>query len=569
MKQRPFLVHLTVGLLMAVLMLSGCASIPKSSAIRQIESNTDSELQEPYRFDGVGPVENAEPRQIVEGFIEAGASIKEDYRIAREFMTKDLSDKWKGNSRVLIYEASEVLAGAVTDSYTIQLEVTGEVDAKGVRTLYPPHSTRAVDVELTKVEGQWRISRAPDGIMLEASTFPRIFSPRSIYFYDSSYKYLVPDVRWFAAGTGTATSMVEAMLDGPAPYLENAVTSAFSQASQLVRSAVPVSDGVATVDLNKETFAEATDLSRQLMQQQLEVTLDSVAAVNQVTMKENDTEVNLGDPAPNFEAAQINPSVPDTQIAVADQSLAFVKGRSVIPVGGMPDLSPYAPRDPAMSPVGNRYTFLNGKRTQLWSVSDVGELRLAATGGALVRPSMDAFGWTWTADNTEKQPLVVVPEDIETMGEYRPLSVPWLDDSKIESLRISRDGARALIVLSKGRSTHVYIAGVIRDADGVPRGLSENPMEVFAQVPVNTAVWSSDTSIIVAEVSGDQSVQAEEITLQNGSELFSYLLGMKGISAGPGDRRPVYAETADKLLTRVGNSWHELDDYAKDISYPG
>ena len=122
---------------------------------------------------------------------------------------------------------------------------------------------------------------------------------------------------------------------------------------------------------------------------------------------------------------------------------------------------------------------------------------------------------------------------------------------------------------TKGKESSVYVAGVIRDAEGVPRGLTDSPMKIYPEVPVNTALWDSDSSIIVAELGNDKAVEAAQITFEGGSEHLQLLLGMVGIATGVGNRREVYAETNEKLYTRVGNSWHELDDFAQDVAYPG
>lgn len=563
------LLHALVLALAGVLVLSGCASIPRSSPVQQIQSQPDDESDENYSFDALGPQPGSSPRGIVEGFLEAGVSLAQDYAVAREFMTPQLQNAWKGSSRTLVYDASSIIEAGAENRYTIQLEITAEVDANGIRTEYPSHSTRAVDVELSEIDGEWRISKAPDGIMLESSFFERIFTPRTLYFYDASYKYLVPDIRWFSSRSGAATSVVEALLEGPAPYLENAVVSAFSSASSLVRPAVPVKDGTATVDLNAETFVDSTDLAKQLMQQQLVASLDELTSVERVQMQSEEADVNLEQVPPEFEKAERNPSTPDTLIGIDEGSLVYVKGGSVIPVGGVPDLSEYSPRDPAMSPVGNRYAFLNGKRSALMTVDENGRVRQVATGTNLLRPSMDVAGWTWTADNSAKTPILVAPADPAVSGETRPISVDWLKGQQVQSLRISRDGARALLVVRDGSQTRVLVSGVVRDADGVPRGLSEHPMEIFPSVPVNTALWNSDQSIIVARFSRTESVEAELLTFSSGSEPFSPLLGMVSLAAGPGDRRPVYAGTPEDLHTRVGNTWRKLDDFAADVSYPG
>lgn len=566
---RRTLISLLTMLLGVALTATGCASIPRSSPVKQIEAHSEDSESESYSYAADGPADGADARAIVDGFVAAGRSVAEDYAVAREFLTPELSRQWRGDTSTLIYEAVNVVNGAETNQYTIQLEIIGAVDAQGVRTMYPDHSTRAVDVAVSKVDDQWRISDAPNGVMLEASTFNKIFSAQTLYFYNATYRYLVPDIRWFATGSGTATSMVEALLEGPAPYLENAVVSAFSSAGSLVRSAVPVRDGTATVDLSKATFQDATDQMLLLMDQQLEATLIPLSSVTKVQMLQEETEITLVDQSITIEPAQVDPSTPDTLIGIADKSLVYVKGLSVIPVGGLPDISRYNPREPAMSPIGNRYAFLNGSRKQLWTIGEDGSLDLGLEGESLIQPSMDLAGWTWTADNHDKNPLRAVPDSIAGKGEARTISVPWLEGSSVSSLRISRDGARALIVATKDSATTVYVSGVIRDSDGVPRGLSKTPMKIYPDVPVNTAVWESDRSIIVAELSLTEPVLAEQITFQGGSKHLQVLLGMVGIAAGTGKQREVYAESQDQLFSLVGNSWHVLDDYAKDISYPG
>lgn len=566
---RRTLISLLAMLLGVALTATGCASIPRSSPVKQIEAHSEDSESESYSYAADGPADGADARAIVDGFVAAGRSVAEDYAVAREFLTPELSRQWRGDTSTLIYEAVNVVNGAETNQYTIQLEIIGAVDAQGVRTMYPDHSTRAVDVAVSKVDDQWRISDAPNGVMLEASTFNKIFSAQTLYFYNATYRYLVPDIRWFATGSGTATSMVEALLEGPAPYLENAVVSAFSSAGSLVRSAVPVRDGTATVDLSKATFQDATDQMLLLMDQQLEATLIPLSSVTKVQMLQEETEITLADQSITIEPAQVDPSTPDTLIGIADKSLVYVKGLSVIPVGGLPDISRYNPREPAMSPSGNRYAFLNGSRKQLWTIGEDGSLDLGLEGESLIQPSMDLAGWTWTADNHDKNPLRAVPDSIAGKGEARTISVPWLEGSSVSSLRISRDGARALIVATKDSATSVYVSGVIRDSDGVPRGLSKTPMKIYPDVPVNTAVWESDRSIIVAELSLTEPVLAEQITFQGGSKHLQVLLGMVGIAAGTGKQREVYAECQDQLFSLVGNSWHVLDDYAKDISYPG
>lgn len=557
-------------LLGIVLVLTGCSQIPRNSPVQSIAldgSGTDADGN--VQFDLPGPTPDATPREIVEGFIEAGIAAQDDYKTARQFLDPKQGGVWKGSVRTLVYDARpSVIPGTNPNTFTIQLEVVSEVDAAGIMTELPAHTTRAVDVALAKVDGQWRISQLPDGIMLDKASFSHVFAPQTLYFYDVSYAYAVPDVRWFPTRTGVAAVMVEALLAGPAPYLENAVVSAFPPGSSLVRSSVPIESQRATVDLKSATFLDSTELARQQMQQQLELSLGGLGTVRSVVMTDGQSEVKIGPKDPDFQVAEVNAPVPDTQIGVLDKALYYLKGKSLRLVGGIGNISGYDPHLPAMSPQGNRYAFLNGSLTKLVAIDEEGRSSVVATGRDLVRPSMDAHGWTWTVDNSSTTSVLAVPEDTVLNGKVRPITADWLEHAKVSSLRVSRDGTRALIVSSKGGETSVTISGILRDADGAPRGFAP-PKKLYPEVPVTQAVWSSDVSVIVSATSSTEKVAAEEIGLTGTRVTYLPLLGMLDLSAGPGERRPVYAETKDRIYTRVGSSWHEMEIMVRDLSYPG
>lgn len=569
-RNRSKLSTLLAALLGVMLVLSGCSSIPSNSPVQSIDldggnSNPDGTVQ----FTPQGPQADASQREIVDGFIEAGIASQDDYKVAREFLDPKQAGIWKGSVRTLVYGGQpSVLPGAKSDTFTVQLEIVAEIDDLGIRTDVAPHTTRAVDMGLEKLDGQWRISSLPDGIMLDQDRFTHVFAPQTLYFYDVTYAYAVPDVRWFPTRTGVAASIVEALLAGPAPYLENAVVSAFPTGSSLVRSSVPIESRRATVDLSSGTFLDSTELSRQQMQQQLELTLSGLASVRSVVMSDEQSEIKPGPKAPEFLVAEVNPSVPDTQIGVLDKSLYYLKGKSSRLVGGIGNIAGYNPRLPAMSPLGNRYAFLNGKRTELVAVDEEGRSSVVATGTDLVRPSMDAHGWTWTVDNSATTSVLAVPADIALSGKVRPITAAWLADADVSSLRVSRDGARVVIVSSKDGETRVSVSGILRDADGSPRGFAP-PKRIYPEVPATQALWNSDVSIIVSTTSATEKVEAEEISLTGTRVKYLPLLGMLNLSAGAGDRRAVYAEIKDKTYTRVGSSWHPMNSKVRDLAYPG
>ena len=154
-----------------------------------------------------------------------------------------------------------------------------------------------------------------------------MFSPYNLYFYDPTYTYAVPDVRWFANRQGISAAIVAAMLEGPAPYLAGAVISAFPEGSQLVRRAVPIESGAASVDLSAEVLTGTTFLRRQQMQQQLELTLGGFIRISTVRMTVDQREVDLGGgPDHQFKAAVRNPAVGNVQVGILNDELVFYQG---------------------------------------------------------------------------------------------------------------------------------------------------------------------------------------------------------------------------------------------------
>lgn len=553
----------------SMLVLGACASIPRSGPVGSIAPDGQDTDNNTYVFDAIGPAAGASPQEVIEGFYQAGIASQDDFKVAREFLTPEASGSWKGSVFTRVHEsAPTVITGPKPGQFSMQYEVISTVDEHGIMTRQPPNTSQALPLTLVQVDGEWRISKVPDGTLLVQSNFQVLFAAHPIYFYDPGFAYAVPDVRWFPKRAGLPAAMVEAILAGPAPYLENAVVSAFSEVSSLVRSSVPVESNKAVVDLTAESFSDATDTTRHLMQQQLELTLTQVVAVRDVVMTEEQREVKLGVPGPGFVPAEINPSVPDTQIAIADKTLVYYQGNSVVPVGGVQDISRFSPIHPAMSPSGNRYAFLDSARSRLVSINDKGRAQVVATGTDLVPPSLDASGWTWTVDHGNATEVLAVPADTAKDGRVRTISAEWLKDARVSSLRVSRDGTRAVIVAKQGEEVSVNISGILRDSEGFPRGLAK-PMRLYPSVPVSKAVWDSDSSVIVMKEDADGPVTAERITFSGGTKEFLPLLGMTGISAGPGERRWVFAETADGIYSRTGNTWHEQDGVARYLSYPG
>lgn len=562
------LVRTVVVLVLAIVALTGCSSIPLSGPVGTSQAEQEETESPAYTFNPPGPAPGASPKEVVNGFLLASPATQDDYRIGREFLAPSLAGEWQPVERTVVYRNEVNVVGSPSETeFVLQLEVAAVIDEFGVRQEAEEGATESIPVVLTEVDGQWRISEIPDGTMISTVDFQTLFSPHDLYFYDATYTYAVPDVRWFASRQGVSAAIVSALLEGPAPFLSGAVISAFPEGSTLVRRAVPVESGAATVDLSSEVLAGTTFLRRQQMQQQLELTLGELNTVSTVNMTVDQREVDLGPaPDPAFKPAVAGPAVGSTQVAVLDGELVFYEGSRPVEPKGLPSVAEFSPRAPAMSLDQQRFAFLNEDRNRMYVIGADRRVRQAASGSALTHPSMDPFGWVWTAAGDGSGEVYAAAPDEE--ASRISISAQWLSERTVTELRISREGARALIIARTGDTSRAYIAGVVRDQNGQPRSIN-TPVALHPSVPVDSGVWAGESTVIVMEASDKEPVIAEILHFNGTSQRMAPLDGMLEISAGNGDQ-DVYAQTSRTLYIRVGNSWApQSQPVVQDPTFPG
>ncbi|MDK1359545.1 LpqB family beta-propeller domain-containing protein [Arthrobacter sp. zg-Y1219] len=577
---RPFS-RLIVMVAAVLLVLSGCSSIPTTGPVGTASADSDGNLVvDSFAVAPPGPSEDGgeTPGEILQGFITAGTGAADDYSVAREFLTDSAAETWIPTDRVLIYGADpNIVPSPEGDTYSIQLEVVGSVDNRGIRTDRASGTTETLTANLEQVDGQWRISAVPNGIIVSEVSFSLLFLSHNLYFYSSGFDFWVPDTRWFAQKSGLVANVVKAMLEGPAPYLQGAVSSAFPAGTALARDAVPVVSGAATVDLSADVLQDSSDLNRQQMALQLHQNLVNLNNVNSVNMTVNQRSVDLGKESSALVEAVADPEVGGTQIGAYQNELAYIKDGQPQPIEGIPSVAEHAPRDPALSLDLATIAFLNGNRSSLFMTGPNQEVRRVVEGSLLTAPSIDPGKWTWTASQAGGGATILALPPGGGAEDILSLPVPWLAEVNVSELRISRDGSRALLVTSHGGSSQVLVAGVVRDAAGVPRTLT-TPLELAVTgdpgsgipetLPVDRAKWVTEDSIVVVQTSQDDRVTPIILGLGARPEPLAGLAGITGLSAGKGGQ-DIYVQTPSAMFKRMGNSWYQVSEGLTDPAFPG
>ena len=562
-------VRLLVLWLGAALVLAGCSSIPTVGPVGTASAQQGGEQREEAVFSPEAPTAGATAQEIIRGFMDAGTGAADDYNVARQFLSPLMVDTWSPAEQAIVYSSSRVVATADPNLFQIQLEIQSKVDGQGIRNEVPPGSTETIPVRMEKVQGEWRISDVPDGIMLTQASFPAVFTAHNLYFYSSDYEFWVPDTRWFIQRAGIAANIVNAMLVGPAPYLRGAVVSAFPAGTVMARDAVPVASGEATVDFAADSLRDSPDLNRQQMLKQLEQNLRSLNNITSVAMTEGQRPVDLGKGTGEVKNATADPSAGPTQIVVYQGELAYYDD-GPRPIEGLPPVAEYGPRNPAMSVGGATIAFLDSQEDTLLATGTGQDVRVVAEGDdRFTAPSIDRKQWIWTAEasGAGSQVLAIPPG-----GTRETAAVPaaaWLEGLAVTELRVSRDGTRVLVAASQAGRSVILVAGIVRSPEGVPVTLTAPvPLGVPEEAgAVNRVKWASEDTVVAVQA-GAQEATPVILRLGREAERLAPEEGIVGLSAGNGVE-DVFIQTEAGIFNRVGSSWPLRTEGVRDPAFPG
>lgn len=492
------------GVLVGILALGGCAGLPTDGTLQPGNKVGETTPDARWQFTPPGPSEGANPADIVYGFLDAGESTADDWEIAREFLTDEASLAWDPDTRITIDDVNSREIGDFTEGddgdsgeTRVRVTPTATVDEDGGFHL-AAGGVRSLDFELVLVEGEWRISSVPDGVVVQSGTFESIFTSQSLFFSAPGDR-LVPDLRWFPDTGDLFERLVTELVEGgPSPWLEGAVSSAFDGID--LRGVTIDEDLTATVALSEA--AAGVDLERRArMQTQLERTLlpIGVAAVRMSVVGDRLATAN----------DEVVSTEPDPRaIVLTEDAFGYLTAGDITPIEGLSDpiAEQFAPggvqEDPAMSIAvapDLSHAIVQTESGTIWRVhaeEETSEVHSFESGW--VEPSLDAFGYAWSARPDE-------PGQLRAWGDGAtdPISIAGIGElTEISGLEVSRDGARIAITGRRDNQPALVVAGIRRDEEGAPIGLSG--VQDVAPLPedADEVAWVSDT-VVASMIPGD------------------------------------------------------------------
>jgi hypothetical protein len=484
---------------LVMLVLAGCVGIPTSGRVNDgaiIDAQTNPELL----VLPPGPEAGSSQEKILEDFMQAARAPQDGYGVAKQFLTDEFARTWNPDASALIRTGPAITETAGTDSLAYTVASRANVNEQGQYIEESGTSSQTLTFSFQQEDGEWRISAAADGIVLSQASFVQAFREQALYFFDPSYSYLVPDVRWFPSRQTAPVRVVAALLAGPSPWLgQGVVVSAFPEATVLGEERVQSAGSAVVVDLSTE-FLSATEQQRDRMRQQLIATLAtpnvelSVRGITQTVPESSDR-------------AAINPNVDPAALVGLDDVFGFDGGSGVTPIDGL---------SAQVVSVGAVGASLTSDKQAAAVLGGGGGVFVARTGDGLtlvddrpglVVPSIDAQRFVWSAQASSATSLTTFELD----GTEHELLTGLPADNSVASIDVSRDGTRLLLYLSSPVGPRLLVAGIIRQAN-VPIGLGPTiELAVTDGVPID-ATWVDDRSVAtLASVDGSGIVTSYEL----------------------------------------------------------
>lgn len=549
--------------------VASCARIPTDGAVR--DGTAELEQASEIGYIPAGPTPGAEPDVIVQGFLnnaQAGPTSVASFAAAQEYLTRSAWTGWDRYTRVLVLDGSpqlipaDVADDATTTTVRASAVVVATLDENGVYAEEPEPRSIELPFTLTRrADGEWRISQLDDGLMLSTAFFSQAFHLTSLYFPTPDLAWWVPDVRWFPRQTWR-TDATSAILAGPPEWLADSTTTVVPEGTSLAIDAVTVGDD-GTIDVSLTSpITQATTEQRALTLAQLEATLVEGGEARDVQLSARTSPLAVPE--------EVEISTPQTvgdALAVTDGTVQRFEGESLGDLDDAPSLAGLDPTALAVGP-GSEPVVVRDGDDRIVRLSAAGP-EAVMSGKDLVAPSVDRYAAVWSARGNRISVATA-------SGAVQEIDVDWLDSRSVRSVRVSPEGARVAVVSAGPSGRLVHVAGIQRDADGVPTGLSA-PVQVGASVgQVDLAVWQEEAvlALLGAEEDGDRAVFLAGVGGQPGtgglSRALTGIAGPQWVTASVGSGALLVLDGDGSLFSRQTSSlWPLVTEDVDLVAYPG
>ncbi|MDO5700725.1 MAG: LpqB family beta-propeller domain-containing protein [Bowdeniella nasicola] len=550
------------ALLSALLaVLVGCTSLPESGPVNSAPERKPERSSVDVLYSG--PASDADPREIVSGFLTAsGSGYSDSFAAAKEYLSPQAAEAWNPYAGVEVADSAEapLIEEGVDGEIRVTTKARASVDSAGryAPKLRPVIGTRSFSL-MRNEDNQWRIVSLPDGIIVPDATFEQIFDRVPLYFYSPDAEVLVPELRWFPRQT-MVVSAARALVQGPSSWLAPGVATAVPEGASL-DGGVEFTDGVVRVNVRVEgTRPSEEQLQRFYVQAQR--TLGSLGGVESLVVNVNSVPV-----VPRTTAPLISPPTKPAQpVLVVEGQVARWNGRDAVPVSpGENDVVVQHPSAP-----------LEGTGAPLVVQTEDGAIRTFASAQARSEellepgdwspPALDRLGWVWAASGDNAGSI----EAVAPTGRRVSVSAPQLAGNTVERLHLSPDGAKIVFLTKVGQTPLLRVAPVVRDPDGTPREVRDAIEVTLPPGPILDADWADSLDLVV--LVGDSPGTAGSVvylSLGGPRTILPSVAGAVQVAAGNSERSLVVVSSDGTFYTRAGAGWRAAATGVRDPNYGG
>ncbi|RLK47725.1 LpqB family beta-propeller domain-containing protein [Microbacterium telephonicum] len=548
MTARPLRAALAAASLLIVMALAACAGLPTSGPVRIGQAGVE-DGEPPFAYVPNGPAEGMTPQQIVDGFIAAGSGPRSDWQTAQLFLSEEARAVWKPAASVTVYAPGDRTVTTVSDErIVVGVIPEATVDATGAYVIAEGTQPTELTYQLAQqADGEWRITQAPDGIVLDTTRFQSVFRPYSLMYFDPDWRYLVPEQRWFPVETA-ATRITEALVEGaPSPWLASAVRTSFTESAGLAQRSVPVRQGAAEVTLRSAARGlDQGTLDR--MQTQLEMSLATAGIMDVEMLVDGQTL-----------AASVVP-VRDTRvdarmIVQSEGAFGFLSGDEITPIPGLSGAVVAADAESVEVAADRAVAAVRTRDGVVARASADGTVTVLDTRAGVLAPTIDPDGYIYVVPADEPDALVAYAPD----GTAFELTGAWTGASRILSVRVSRDGTRIAAVVREGTQSAVWIASIIRDDDGAPASLSgeRTPLAVLDGDGISLTWLDGVTTAVVYTSGEDRYLRTQPVggpgTVIRARE------GTVSVAGGNQSGSARLRDADGGLFVQRGSTWQQVD----------
>lgn len=552
--------------LLAVLLASGCATIPDQSTPHAVR---DDVRQQPAAT-------VAEPDPQLDAFDLVREFIKKsgNREAARMYLTEDAKREWGASdgsltvildtfSTLPVQDRKAVDTGGPADGIeTVQLRTTLFGRVRADHAFAPAIGEAPYDVTVEKQEnGTWRISNPPSVVLVPLEAFRTSYRAVTLFFFDPDRRVTVPDLRYVTAEpvSGLPARVITELLSGPSDTMRQSVVSPLEGVS-LRTNVVMDPDGSLVVDL--KALGDKTLEQREQIAAQIVLSLQEVTS-NRLRLRADGQDLISGrrDWRIRDLKAYDAPTKPDSDqpgLVVSDGRVRSLRDGK--PINGPAGNGGYTVVSAAQS--------IDGEHLAAVVSTPAGpRLRLGRFGEEMKEINPDAKVMTrptWLVSTSEEADPTEVwtVADGEVVRVVRAGGDDWkalqVSSSELASfgqitdLRLSRDGTRVAMI-ANGRPV---IASVIRERGSAilyyPRRLQ--PSSIQQAVGID---WYSQDTVVVATKQGQMPVVSLSIdgVKQDVFDRNNLQLPIKAIAAAPDREVLVTDSAAVSSVPGVGQLW--------------